>query len=742
LLSIRSIVAAVLATAAFATPAAANVQVGSSGWQWGNPLPQGNTLRAASFAGTTGYAAGDFGTLLKTTDGGSTWSGLPVGSFQGLTVVQAVDANTVVAGGGCVARRSTDGGATFTAIAFTPIESSCRARLADMSFVNANLGFLLLDDGSVLTTTDGGVHFSPRTALPFTRAAGASADARSIVFTSPTTGLAATTGGQIFRTTDGGSSWATVRLGGGGINQVWFFDASHGFAVGSGGVLLRSDDGGQTWANTSIAVPDGPALSSIRCSTPVLCVISTVAGTELVRTADAGATPGTVITPSTDPIYAAAFASPTRIAALGANGATVVSDDAGQTFAPIGGRLAGLYFGIVAGGQHGTAFARGSGGALAKTTDGGKTWTKGNVPTSALLRDVSFPTAAAGFALDGDGGLFGTSDGGGSWKPLGTGSTAKPQAVYAPSASTVLVVGPRGLRRSTDAGQTFSAVSARAVARAQLSDVNAARGGAIFVWSATTVARSLDQGRTWAALVKPGANARARRRLRIAQVAFSSSAAGLLRDSHGQIWRTTNAGRSWSVLRGVGTERIQGMATSSAAGAYLVTDMFGVGGRGGYLLRTNDGGATWQPQFVVSTPIVSDGIAAQPGGTDYLLGGESGLLFSTTGGSAGARSTLALSTRSRSPRKAGSINVTGRLAPAAGGEQVTVSELPPGATVWAHKVVQVASNGSFVSGWRLRKGTTTFVAQWVGNFASAGTGSKVLAVTVGAARKPKPRRRR
>ena len=37
--------------------APASVQVGSSGWQWGNPLPQGNTLRSISFAGLGGYAA-------------------------------------------------------------------------------------------------------------------------------------------------------------------------------------------------------------------------------------------------------------------------------------------------------------------------------------------------------------------------------------------------------------------------------------------------------------------------------------------------------------------------------------------------------------------------------------------------------------------------------------------------------------------------------------------------------------
>ena len=74
------VVAAAAALAAVPGLASANVQVGSSGWLWGNPLPQGNTLRAMAFAGTTGYAVGDFGTLLKTTDAGDNWTGLPAGA--------------------------------------------------------------------------------------------------------------------------------------------------------------------------------------------------------------------------------------------------------------------------------------------------------------------------------------------------------------------------------------------------------------------------------------------------------------------------------------------------------------------------------------------------------------------------------------------------------------------------------------------------------------------------------------
>src|SRR4051812_39951315 len=116
--------AAALALAALPASASAGVQTGTSGWQWGNPLPQGNQLKAMAFTGQTGYAGGAFGTLLKTTDGGTTWSGLRTGTAQELDQVQVVDANTVVAGGGCVARLSTDGGQKFSRIAFTPVESS------------------------------------------------------------------------------------------------------------------------------------------------------------------------------------------------------------------------------------------------------------------------------------------------------------------------------------------------------------------------------------------------------------------------------------------------------------------------------------------------------------------------------------------------------------------------------------------------------------------------------------------
>lgn len=732
---VASLAAAATAVATAGTPAFANVQVGASGWQWGNPLPQGNTLRSASFAGTTGYAAGDFGTLLKTTDGGATWSGLPVGTFQNLSVVQALDANTVFAGGGCVARRSTDGGRTFTSIAFTPVEATCPASLTALSFVSPTLGYLLLSDGSVFTTDDGGTQFAQRTALPGTSAAGGAAQPTSLVFTSATTGVGATGDGRVFRTTDAGVSWRVVGEFGFGLRQLWFADADHGFAVGTGGNFLRTSDGGSTWTRADLGA--GPLdYSGIRCADTQLCILSTVGGAQLVRTTDAGATAAAAITPSTSAVYTAAFASPTRVVALGASGTTVVSDDAGSTFTPVGGRLDARLGALRAGATRGTAFALGGPGVLARTTDGGRSWSRGSVPTSSVVTDVSFPTADVGYALDATGGLFRTANGGRTWKTLGAGTTARVNAVLAPSADVVLTAGVRGLRRSADGGGTFAPIGGRGAPRATLTAL-AQRGGAIVASGARTIVASRDGGRSWRAVPRPGQRRDGGGGVSVRQVAFVSATTGWLLDDRGGVWRTTDGGRRWTALDAVGTRAVTGLAASSARAAYLVLERFG-GNGGGYLLRTADAGATWQPQFVIADAIAAGGVVAPPGGIDYLLGSRSQLLSTTTGGSVGAPSRLTLSTRRRRLSKPGRVTVSGRLSPAGRSARVVVSALI--GRSWSSQTADVAANGAFVTAWRVPRGTTRFVAQWTGDFSAAGAGSRVLDVTVGKSAKRSPRR--
>ena len=105
------------------------------------------------------------------------------------------------------------------------------------------------------------------------------------------------------------------------------------------------------------------------------------------------------------------------------------------------------------------------------------------------------------------------------------------------------------------------------------------------------------------------------------------------------------------------------------------------------------------------------------------------LFATTTGGDQGAASSLKLTTKRKAGLRRGStISVSGRLNPASGGEQVVVSARAA-RRGWVHKVVQVASNGTFTTVWKVSR-LTIFVAQWMGDADHEGAGSKVLQVSV------------
>lgn len=746
--TIKALVACGLAAATLPAAASANVQVGSSGWSWGNPLPQGNTLRAMAFSGATGYAVGDFGTLLQTTDAGATWSGLPAGTFSNLTELQVLDANTLFAGGGCVARRSIDGGKTFSRIAFTNVESSCPAdsTLAALAFLDQNNGYVFEQSGQVFQTPDGGTRFAAKIAVPGTKAAGGGAVPTDAAFTSPTTGFVATSDGKMYETTDGANSWKPVSETGRAVRAITFINAQLGYAVGDGSLFLKTTDGGATWVAKDAGGPGAQDLTGVQCASDKTCVVTTKAGTRVIVTTDGGTT-FAYPTPSTDPLFAAAFASPTRLVAAGQQGSTALSDDAGANFTPIGGRLIGQFTRVRAGRVAGSAFAPGPDGVLGKTVDGGRTWTRGNVATSQDVLDVSFPTVTDGYALDIAGGLFNTNDGGQSWKTLDTGSTAHANAVYAPSPSVVMVIGPTGVRRSTDSGGSFDTVRGDAVARTQLEGVDRA-GSAVVAWGSQDVIVSADGGKTWKTVLKPGKYKTVRvkgkkvkvNRLGIRKVDFTDARTGFLLDGSGRLWRTANGGKAWTELPGVGTNAARGMSFSSAKSGYLVVSTFGdVRTPTGFLLRTDDGGATWHPQFVESQ-VIPDGGVAGGSGTDYLLGGQQALLSSTTGGDSGPASELSIKAPKTTYPKPAHIVVTGKLSPASGNERVTVSYRRPGATRWQAQTVTVSANGSFTSSWDIARGVNQFVAQWQGNFRSHGDGSKVLTVTVKKASKGKAKK--
>jgi len=83
-------------------------------WTLQNPLPQGHTLHSVHFSDdNTGYAVGDVGTIIKTLDGGTTWTVLTSGTTDRFNSAYFPDVNTgyVVGDSGTIVK-TIDGGIT------------------------------------------------------------------------------------------------------------------------------------------------------------------------------------------------------------------------------------------------------------------------------------------------------------------------------------------------------------------------------------------------------------------------------------------------------------------------------------------------------------------------------------------------------------------------------------------------------------------------------------------------------
>jgi photosystem II stability/assembly factor-like uncharacterized protein len=739
-LTVVSIALALLA-GIFVSSASASVTVSQSGWAWGNPSPQGNTLNAIAFAGPLGYAVGDNGTALKTLDGGATWSGLATGTSGQLSHVQIVDANTVVVGSsnGCILRISTDGGVVFTKI-FTVAEANCPDQVQAFSFVSAQVGFLLLRNGSVLATSDGGNTFSRRTGVPGTGASsgGGANVGIDIHFTSPTAGVVFAgppSAGQSteFKTGDGGVSWTPVTLPAANIGSVRFLDATHAFAIGPN-TLLSSADAGATWTAQPIAA--GNTFTSIDCADPKVCTLTIAGGSHLVRTSDGGAT-STTITPSSAPILGAAYSSPTRVVGVGIGGTTVVSNDGGATFATISHDIGGQ-FTRLRGGPSGLVYAPGANGVLAISTTGGASWSTLATQTSARLIDASFASPTVGYALDANGGLQLTSNGGTSWKTLDPGTTRPADAVAAVGGS-VLLVGPVGVYRSTGGGR-FNPVSGRVAAKARLSDVDLA-GSTAFAYGAKTLIRSSNGGASWTALRLPLTNRKGRSSVAIHDVSFINPSSGMLLDTQGRLWQTHSGGRRWSEVLAVGTSSATSVAFADAAHAFLTVGAFGSDASNAYALHTTDGGNSWHPQLIGRGQVAPSGLVAEGAANAFALldappDDERLLFFTNSGGDAGTPSTLRLATKStriahrKLHRARGLVRIDGVLSGAQGGEQIVVSRRDLAGGLWQHQTATAGANGgSFTTSWRISR-SSVFVAQWAGDSGRASLGSRVLRVTV------------
>jgi len=210
------------------------------GLQW-EPVASGTAvdLHSVCFADAgTGWAVGEQGTILATTDAGDSWQPQTSGTSAALLDLDCVDPLTAWAVGvGGVVLATTDGGASWA-----PQSSGTSVLLRSVSFVDDDHGWAVGDDGTIVHTTDGGASWQPQTS-------GTTIALNGVSFVDPLHGwIASGDFGTVLRTTDGGASWQSTSTGSTAILlDIDFADASHGWAVGMFGEVVATSDGGLSW---------------------------------------------------------------------------------------------------------------------------------------------------------------------------------------------------------------------------------------------------------------------------------------------------------------------------------------------------------------------------------------------------------------------------------------------------------------------------------------------------------------
>lgn len=524
------------------------------------------------------------GVLWRSNDGGTTWvrtSGAPQTPPQyggnntpGLqhyyTRLHAISADTVVeiTTNGLV-RRSTDGGRRWQ-------EHSSGVQVLSSSFVSGKVGFLGSGGGKIFKTTDGGatwVKLSEVTYFP--------SEITMLHFISPRVGFAHREHRDLLRTADGGLTWALVSNRLEDIYDMQFLSATAGFAVGDYGTIYSTTNAGLSWTAMGPAANSGfyagTSWRSVHFTSPSTGYVTGRSNkSPIMRTTDGGQT-WLPLAPLMGNIQAVAFPGNGPLGYASGGDGLLRTTNNGDTWA-MWARVGGT---VLACPDANTLVV--ANGTVARSGDGGQTWTTAVIPGRIYVNDranitaLSMANSEVGYA----GGLDGhysyvlarTADGGRTWQPLAGTYTQGFRKLEFVSPTTGFATGYNDLFKTTDSGITWQPVRlGQYGSPSDVDFVDAQVGYALDEYA--TMYKTTDGGSSWSriSLNRSGPYAAGH----TMRVYFADRDNGCVQDDAGSIFRTADGGITWIWERHLGS---QAMAYTHA-GQSLV-----LGGSNGMLVR-------------------------------------------------------------------------------------------------------------------------------------------------------------
>jgi len=211
------------------------------GAEWIELLPKVDSLITFTdikfLSSNLGIVLSDDGRIFRTEDGGNTWQNILQLNGENFFRIYENSGASFVCGAKGTILKSNNGGYTFRRV-----NSNTANLLFNLFFVDETTGFAVGWNGTILKTTDRGENWVHQNKFTDTYL-------RDIFFVDKSNGITIAGGGEVFKTTDGGSKWEKVSSGlASGLLSISFTNKTNGFISCNKGEILVTRDGGINWA--------------------------------------------------------------------------------------------------------------------------------------------------------------------------------------------------------------------------------------------------------------------------------------------------------------------------------------------------------------------------------------------------------------------------------------------------------------------------------------------------------------
>ncbi|MBT8190235.1 MAG: hypothetical protein KJO29_07375, partial [Bacteroidia bacterium] len=208
-------------------------------WQAQNSNTMSTILGVHFIDQNTGWACGNNGTLLKTSNGGNNWESveIPVSGNDLYEVLFLNDLLGWMVGTVGNIWRTENGGLNWN-----KIQTNFQQDLHDVDFINENFGWAVGNLGKIFHSNDGGLNWNEQ-------ASGTSVDLYGVEFISATEGWVVGLNGTVLYTENGGQNWTSqVSQTGEDLLAIDFnLTKTIGVAVGTNGKTIYTRNSGIDW---------------------------------------------------------------------------------------------------------------------------------------------------------------------------------------------------------------------------------------------------------------------------------------------------------------------------------------------------------------------------------------------------------------------------------------------------------------------------------------------------------------